>query len=399
MKVLAVHNFYQHPGGEDRVFALEQELLASHGHDVIQLTAHNNALRRVSAPAVLGKTIWSADTYRQMREILRRERPAVVHVHNTLPLISPAVYWAAARAGVPVIQTLHNYRLLCPSSVLLRDQAVCEDCLGRWLAWPAVVHGCYRESRTASAAVAAMVAAHRLIGTWSTRITKYIALTEFMRRKFIEAGFAAEQLVVKPNFVAPDPGPGGHRGQYALFVGRICREKGVLTLVRAWERVGPGLTLKIAGQGPLSDLGQVARPGIEWLGHQSHDEVLALMKDARMLVFPAEWYEGFPLTIAEAFATGLPVLASRIGAMAELVDDRRTGLLFTPGDPAALAEAVQWAQERPDHMAVMGRLAREEYLLKYTAERNYRLLYEIYAHAVATQRCAAKQRHQHVGSG
>ena len=179
-----------------------------------------------------------------------------------------------------------------------------------------------------------MVAAHRLIGTWSTRITKYIALTEFMRRKFIEAGFAAEQLVVKPNFVAPDPGPGGHRGQYALFVGRICREKGVLTLVRAWERVGPGLTLKIAGQGPLSDLGQVARPGIEWLGHQSHDKVLALMKDATMLVFPAEWYEGFPLTIAEAFATGLPVLASRIGAMAELVDDRRTGLLFTPGDPS-----------------------------------------------------------------
>ena len=249
MKVLAVHNFYQHPGGEDRVFTLEQELLASHGHDVIQLTAHNKSMGRLPAPTVLGKTMWSADTYRRVREIVERERPDVVHVHNTLPLISPAVYWAAARAGIPVIQTLHNYRLLCPSSVLLRDQAICEDCLGRSLAWPAVVHGCYRESRAASAAVAAMVAAHRLLGTWSRRITRYIALTDFMRRKFIEAGFAAEQLVVKPNFVAPDPGPGDHRSQYALFVGRVCREKGVLTLLKAWERGRTRAHAKIAGKG------------------------------------------------------------------------------------------------------------------------------------------------------
>jgi glycosyltransferase involved in cell wall biosynthesis len=378
VKILLVHNSYQQLGGEDQVFAAELELLASHGHQVVLYTAHNDAVRELSKLSLAVRTSWSRTAYRQMRAVLQHERPQIVHVHNTLPLLSPAIYYAAGAAGVPVVQTLHNYRLLCPNALLLREEGICEDCLGRRVPWPGVVHACYRQSRGATTAVAVMLSVHRLLGTWTRRVNQYIALTEFMRQKFIAGGFPAEQIAVKPNFVAPDPGMGDHGSCYALFVGRLSPEKGIRTLLRAWQHVERRLPLKIVGDGPLQDLAHGSPPGVEWLGRQSHEQVVALMRQALVLVFPAEWYEGFPLTIAEALATGLPVVASRLGAMAEIVQSNRTGLLFTPGNAIDLAVTVEWAVSHPNEIAEMGRRAREEFKTKYTAERNYQLLRDIY---------------------
>ncbi len=391
MKVLLVHNSYQQRGGEDEVFASEVDLLESHGHEVVRYTAHNDAVSQLSKLTLACKTSWSGTTYREMRALLERQRPHIVHVHNTLPLISPAVYYAAGAAQVPVVQTLHNYRLLCPNALLLREQRICEDCLGRRVAWPGIIHACYRQSRGATAAVAVMLSLHRLLGTWNRRVSRYIALTDFMRQKFIKGGFPANKIVVKPNFVATDPGKGDHRGRFALFVGRLSPEKGVQTLLRAWQYVDGRVPLKIAGAGSLQNRADGSPPGVEWLGQQSREQVVALMKQAFVLVFPSECYEGFPTTIAEAFATGLPVLASFLGAMGEIVQHRQTGLLFTPGDANDLAANVAWAIDHPDELADMGRRARAEFEAKYTAERNYRLLCDIY-HGVLNGPSLAQRR-------
>jgi len=378
VKVLLVHNSYQQPGGEDQVFESELDLLASHGHEAVRYTAHNDAVLQLGKLTLAARTTWSRTTYRELLALLRRERPQIVHVHNTLPLISPAAYYAAGAAGVPVVQTLHNYRLICPKAILLREGRICEDCVGRRLAWPGIVHACYRQSRGATGAVAAMLSVHRLLGTWTRKVSRYIALTEFMRHKFIEGGFPAERIVVKPNFVAPDPGVGDHRGGYALFVGRLSPEKGVGTLLRAWAHLGGRIPLKIAGDGPLRHLAHSSPPGVEWLGRLDHGSAVALMGEASVLAFPSECYEGFPAAIAEAFATGLPVLASDLGAMAEIVTEGRTGLLFKPGDAIDLAAKTEWVLSHPAEIKEMGRHARAEYEARYAADRNYQLLHEIY---------------------
>ena len=378
VKLLLVHNSYQQPGGEDQVFTSERELLLAHGHDVVCHTAHNDEVRALGNLRLALRTTWSHSTYRALRAAIARERPQIVHVHNTLPLLSPAVYYAARAMGVPVVQTLHNYRLLCPKAVMLRKDRVCEDCLARLFPWPGVIHACYRDSHPATAAVAMMLGVHRLLGTWTRMVTRYVALTEFMRRKFVDGGLPPNGITVKPNFVARDPGVGGHGGGYALFVGRLSPEKGLRTLLQGWGRVGPRLPLKIAGAGPLETLAASSAPNVEWLGAVPHAGVLELMKRASFLVVPSESYEGFPTTVAEAFATGLPVLASRLGAATEIVHEHRTGLFFPPGDASGLAETVTWALDHPARVAEMRQHARAEFQARYTAKRNYQLLMDIY---------------------
>src|SRR5581483_9761958 len=191
------------------------------------------------------RTVWSRPAYRVLRELLRAHRPAVAHFHNTFPLISPAAYYACRAERVPVVQTLHNFRLLCPNALFFRDGRVCEDCLGKAVPWPGVAHKCYRGSRSASAAVCTMLTVHRALGTWHTAVDRFIALTDASRRKFVAGGLPADKIAVKANFVDPDPGPGTGAGGYGVFVGRLSAEKGVGTLLKAWQQLGRDVPLKI----------------------------------------------------------------------------------------------------------------------------------------------------------
>ena len=381
MEILIVHNYYQQSGGEDQVFTDEANLLEAQGHQVLRYTVHNNAVANINPMTLAGVTVWNRTIYRELRQLLRQEKPQVVHFHNSFPLISPAAYYAARAEGVPVVQTLHNYRLLCPNAVFFRDGQVCEDCLGKFVPWPGVVHACYKGSRATTGMVAAMLTVHRVLQTWTETVDLYIALTQFARQKFIQGGFPAEKIVVKPNFVHPDPGPGEGCGGYALFVGRLSPEKGIGLLLTAWEKLRGKVALKIVGDGPLAPqvVKEVGRlPGVEWLERRSSDEVYELMGKAKMLILPSEWYETFGRVAVEAFAKGTPVIAANIGAVAELVESGRTGLNFRPSDPEDLAAKVEWALTHPDVLARMRQEARAEFEAKYTAEQNYQMLMEIY---------------------
>lgn len=390
LPVLVVHNLYQQSGGEDEVVRAESEMLRARGHDLREYCLSNKTIDGTGRIALLRATLWNSESYRRLTEILSdASHVGIAHFHNTFPLISPAAYYAMQQMGVPVIQTLHNYRLLCPSAALFREGAVCEQCLGRAIPWPGVVHACYRGSRVASTAVASMLTLHRALGTWTRKVDVYIALTEFARRKFIEGGLPPERILVKPNF-AVDHGAGRHDGEYALFVGRLAPEKGLDVLVDAWNDVRrhhPTLRLKVAGTGPLEALLYERRAGVEWLGWQSAASITELMKGARLLIVPSTWYEGFPMTIVEAYATGLPVVASGLGSLAEIVREGLTGRLCRPGDARDLANVLVSVLSDPDALTAMQSHARREYETKYTPQRNYEQLTAIYR--LALQRRAS----------
>ena len=385
-RVLLVHNYYQQPGGEDQIFAAESSMLEKHGCQVFHYTVHNDRIKGVNPLTLAGKTIWNKTINCELRENIRKIRPDLVHFHNTFPLISPAAYYAVKAEGIPVVQTLNNYRLLCPNAQFFRDGHVCENCIGRFVPWSGIWHACYRGSMAATGVTAGMLTVHQVMRTYIRMVDMYIAaMTDFARQKFIQGGFPPEKIAVKPNFVDPDPGNGDGRGGYALFVGRLSQEKGISTLLAAWETICGKIPLKIVGDGPLASLvGEASRRifGVEWLGHQPRQFVLDIMKDAAALIFPSIWYEGFPVTIVEAYSVGLPVIASNLGAMSSIIEDRRTGLHFRPGDPDDLAAKVCWIMSHPAELALMRQEARGEYEAKYTAERNYNMLMEIYCKAI-----------------
>lgn len=390
-KVLLVHNFYQQRGGEDESFAAESELLASRGHAVVPYTVHNDVIDGMPRLHVAAATVWNDQTYHDLRALIQRERPSLIHCNNTFPLISPAVYYAARAEGLPVVQNLRNYRMYCVNGLFFRDGHVCESCLGKAIPWKGITHGCYRGSRSASGAVAALFSLHRALGTWTEMVDVYVTLTRFARSKFIEAGLPEEKIVHKPNFISTTPSVGEGRGGYALFVGRLSPEKGLDTLVEAWRRLDGALDLKIVGDGPIASVAAEAAarvPGVSWLGRQPVDVVQELMGEARMLVFPSEWYETFGRVGMEAFAKGTPVVAADIGAVAELVEHGENGLRFRPGDPEDLAQQVRWALANPAAWTAMRARARHTFETHYTADRNYDMLMEIYQ--LAMQRARAR---------
>lgn len=381
-RVLVIHNRYQHAGGEDVVVRAEVELLRRMGHEVEVFEEDNDSILRWSDSAKAAvQSVYSIASARRMRELIEGFRPAIAHIHNFFPRLSPAVHYACRSAGIPVVQTLHNYRLLCPAAILLRDGEICEDCVGKSVAWPAIWHQCYRQSRVGSAVVVGMLATHRALGTWMKTVGRFIALTEFARTKFIAGGLPAEKIIVRPNFVNQDNGMGTGVGRYALFVGRLSKEKGISTLLEAWKQLNGEVALRIAGDGPLAPEVRDAAAnmkGVEWLGHCTQDEVRRLMADASVLVVPSVCYETFGMVIVEALAAGLPSVASRLGAMAELVRDGDTGKLFAAGDSTALAAAVRSVlQDRAMHER-MRVASRRDFEQRFTAEAGYLSLMRIY---------------------
>ena len=250
MKLLLSHNYYQQPGGEDISFAIEAELLAAAGHEVLRYTVHNDSVNSMGKLEVARRTLWNSGTYRELRTIVRRERPDVVHFTNTFPLISPSGYYAAREGGAVVVQSLRNYGCSAPAPVSARRCRL-RALLGRSVPWPAVWHGCYRGNRAASAVVAAMLAWHRFRETWIDAVDLYFALSKFSREKFIEGGLPAEKIAVKPNFVHPDPGPGAGAGNYAVFVGRLSPEKGIVTLIDSVETASRGRRTQDSRRRPL----------------------------------------------------------------------------------------------------------------------------------------------------
>ena len=383
MRVLIVHEHYQQPGGEDAVFEAEVELLRRRGHAVATHTLHNDAVEGLGRLRLAGRTLWSRPGVRGLRRAIRQHCAEVVHLHNTFPLLSPAAYPAARAEGAAVVQTLHNYRLVCPGALLFRDGRPCEDCLVDTLPWRGVARRCYRGSTAASAATATMLALHRALGTYRRDVHAYVALTEFARERFVLGGLPAERVEVKPNFLLDDPGPGAGAPGGLLFVGRLTEEKGVRTLLEAAPRLTQRAPLVILGDGPLADEVRATAaelPGVKYLGPRPRAEVLEWMGQADALLFPSTWYEGLPMTIVEAFARGTPVVGSDLGAMRSLIADGETGARFVPGNPVALAEAVEriW----PERLALR-RGARSMFEARFTPEANGERLEAIYARAQA----------------
>ncbi len=389
MKILLVHNFYRQYGGETAVFDAERRMLEAAGHRVIAYTRDSNEIegfgpwqRAALAPAA----VWARASHREIGALIASESPDVAHFTNTFPLISPSGYYACRKARVPVVQSIHNYRLLCPAATLWRDGAICEECIDHSLL-RSVRHACYHRSRLTSAVLATALAIHRRCGTFADLVDRYIALTDFARDRLAAGGFPAERICVKPNFVDPDPGVREGPGSYAIFAGRLTLEKGLHTLLDAWKRLGPDIPLRIAGDGPLRDA--LARriereniAGVTLLGSLPRDAMLRELHGARVLVFPSAWYEGMPLAILEAFACGVPTIATRLGGMREMIDDGRNGLLVAPGDSAGIAARVRWLFDSEGESAELGRAARAEYEAHYTAAANCTQLIDIYRQAI-----------------
>ncbi|MFP5343071.1 MAG: glycosyltransferase [Candidatus Limnocylindria bacterium] len=388
-RVLMVHERYQQAGGEDGVFDAQVALLRARGHDVATVEVDNDAIP--SSPSAAQRvrlavdTVWSRDGVRQVRAAIRAARPDVVHAHNTFPLLSPAIHAVARAEGVATVQTLHNYRMICPSAVLFRDGGPCQDCVGLPLAVPGVVHACYRDSRAASATVAAMSAIHRVRGTWTRDVDRFVALAPFARDRLVHGGLPAARTIVQPNFVDRPGRPLEGVGSGFLYVGRLAVEKGVGVLVDAWRTLPPSMRLTIAGTGPLEALVRAAaeqHPGIAYVGRLDAAGVDAALADARALIVPSLWYEVCPLTVLEAFAAGRPVIASGHGGLADLVEDGVTGTHVRPGDAGALADAVLAAEADPDEMRSRGAAAQVAFRARHTPDRGYAGLVDVYEQAL-----------------
>jgi glycosyltransferase involved in cell wall biosynthesis len=387
MKSLLCHEFYRQVGGEDRSFLDEAAQLRAHGHQVVEYTRHNDEIFRDNRVGVAARSIWNKAVYGELRELIRRERPDIMHCTNIFPLISPSAYQAAHDEGVPVVQALRNYRLLCPSATMMRDGQTCESCINKLFAWPAVRHGCYHDSRLGSAVVATMLAVHNIKGTWG-QVDRFYTPSYFARDVFIRAGMPADRIDVKPNCVISDPGPGPGDGGYALFVGRLSPEKGISTLLRAWSELKESIPLRIIGDGPCRGIVEQAAASdsrIVYLGERPLDDVFEELRRAMCLVMPSVWYETFGRAIIEAYATGTPVVASRLGAMEEHVVDQETGLLFEPGNPFALLQAVL-KLHHDSNIRAMRKRARRQFEDKFTAEQSYLRLMSVYDGALGTKR-------------
>ncbi|MBR0829854.1 glycosyltransferase family 4 protein [Bradyrhizobium manausense] len=382
VRILQVHNSYQHRGGEDTVVAAEAALLRQKGHEVEQFIVSNDQITglqpKISAALSLA---YSPRSREQLKGKLSSFRPEIVHFHNLFPLLTPSVYDACWEARVPVVQTLHNYRLGCINGMLVRDGVVCEKC---WTGSPlwGVLHRCYRDSALGSAAVALALSRQHTSKAYQTKVDRFIALTEFAKRKFVDLGLPEHRVVVKANFAADQEGdlPLSEARHGALFVGRLSDEKGVRDLVEAWREIDYPLT--IVGGGPLErSLRAISPPHVRYTGFAPPDEVRLMMKRSAFLVFPSRWYEGLPMVIVEAFACGLPVLGTALGGAAELLANGEGGWLFPPRSVLELQRLVRNILADPDALSKVRLSARQLFERRFSPTVNYHQLMAIYADA------------------
>ena len=387
-KVLLVHNYYRSitPGGEDNVFRQELELLRSGGLEVVTYTKHNDDVDEDDPRQVLRTAAgmpWAWPVYHELREVIQRERPDIAHFHNTFPLISPSAYAACKELNLPIVQTLHNYRLVCCAGTFFREGKACQKCTAA-SPWSGIRHRCYRGSLAGSAAVAWMLRSNWRRGIYTDLIDVYVALTQFAADRFAAEGLPRERIVIHPNFVdsSAPPSPGG--GGYAVFAARLSEEKGIPTVLKAWHELRD-VPLKVAGDGPLhAEFAAAARAAnlpIEFLGMRPRSEVLELIGAADLQVVASECYEGFPLVVAESYARGTPVVASHIGGLIEIIRPEETGLHFEVGNAASLVAQVRRLWSDPALRARLRIGARRRYEAEYTPERSRERLLAIYERA------------------
>ena len=379
-EVLQVHTRYRRVGGEDYMVEAERKLLEAAGISVHQVIFDNADLQDGGSIAgdlrVAASAIWSRSAERQVRAAIEAHRPDVVHVHNTFAAASPSVY--AAASGVPVVQTLHNYRMVCPVATAFRDGHACTDCVGRFVPWPAVRHTCLHGSTSQSLVAATTIAVHRTLGTYRRRISRYVALTSFQRQIMIDGGLPPERVGVIPNFLEPDPRVGEGPRSGILYVGRLTEEKGVRVLLDA-AAARPG-AIRVAGDGPLQHLAERAAAAghIDYLGPLPPSDVITELGRSIAMVIPSTWFEGFPLTVLQAFATGTPVIGSRIGSLAEIIEEGVAGTLTEPHDTDGLAAKLSWATGHSTEMGEMGRRARQEYETRFRGPSHLGALLDTY---------------------
>lgn len=391
VNILMIHNYYKQRGGEDVSTESEVTLLKENGHHVEFYSVHNDLVDELGWLRSAFRSIWSCQSYREIKYLLKNDLFDVVHVQNFFPLISPSVYFAAKACGVPVVQSIRNYRLFCLNAFFFTDGKICERCLGSIFSWPGIKRKCYRNSSFASLNVALIqLVHHQILKTWSSKVSRFIALSDFVRQKLIESGLPESRITVKPNFVTPDPGPGNHDLHQFVFVGRLSSEKGIRTLINAWKLLFEqgrlkGYRLKVIGDGPEKEAmeAHASQLPVEFSGRMSSEETLEELGRSRCLVFPSEWYETFGRVAIEAYAKGIPVIASGIGAVQELVREERTGLLFEPGNVAALAEKIELIISQPETAKAMGNYAREVYLEHYSPKSNILMMEALYQSVIS----------------
>lgn len=393
MKILQIHNFYQNPGGEDIVLNAEYELLIKNGHDVGQFTVSNDNITisdLASAVNTAMSSIWSRKYYKEVEEKIQKFKPDIVHVHNTFPLLSPSIYWCIKKHEIPIVQTLHNYRLTCANALLMRDQRPCEDCIKQF-SLKGIKHKCYRDSYGATGTVVAINTLHRFIKTYKNKIDAYIALTGFAKSVMLRAGLPSEKIYIKPNFIldTPELGTTLERNNTIVFVGRLSEEKGVSLLLEAWQDLSfnSEYQLKIIGDGPEKNILLKKYHGIknvEWLGWLEKESIFEELKKSKFLVMPSRSYETFGLVLIEAFLNSTPVIATNHAGMPEIVIDGESGFLFNPNDVISLREVLSKAMNLDQNeWHKMSLKAFNSYENKYTAEKNYELLIEIYNEILA----------------
>jgi len=390
MKILIVHNKYLEPGGEDEVVEAERRMLEGFGHEVVSYVRSNENIRALNlwgkVSFVIKDAYWSHKTYHEIRELIKKEKPNLAHFHNTFHYISPAAYDACFDEHLPVVQSIHNYRFFCPIGTFYRNNRVCEDCIhfGRK---SAIIHKCWKNSYVASGVLVGILNSMEKRNIFS-RIGHFIVFSEFSRKKLIGYGFPKEKISLKPNFLDVDPGISKEEGKYVLFAGTLRPYKGILTLLKAWKNLKTKIPLKIVGSGPLR--GEIESfiqdQPIELSGQKSPSELFDMIKESLFVIVPSECYETFSMVTMEAYACGIPVIASHIGALGDIVDDHKTGLFFKPGDFNDLSKKVDILLNDRWLINEMGKNARRKYEKQYTPKSVYGSLIKAYQKAIESSK-------------